>query len=104
MSVSQLFVERHARHELQQQALFERARADARRVEPLHDAQRFFGERQLLGAMRLRVAIDLGRQRRQQVFERRLQIAVRVEAVDDPLGHPADRRRRDRTSSADDAR
>ncbi len=75
-------------NELQQQAFFERARADAGRIEPLHDAQRFFGNRQLLGAMRLQVAVELRRQRRQQLFERRLQVAVGVEAVDDPLGHP----------------
>ena len=53
------------------QAFFERAGADARRVEPLHDAKRFLGDRQLLRAMRLRVAVQLGGERRQQVFERR---------------------------------
>ena len=57
----QLVVERHARDELQHQAFFERARADARRIEPLHDAQRFFGDRHLLGAMRLHVAVELRR-------------------------------------------
>ena len=51
---------------------------------------------------RMRAASPLSRRdRRQQVFQRRLQIAVRVEVVDDPVGHLPRRRRRDRTSRAD---
>ena len=45
ISDPQLVVVRHAGNELQQQALFQRAGADAGRIEPLHDAQRLFGNR-----------------------------------------------------------
>ena len=54
--------------------------------------ERFFGDRQ--SASRDATAaspFSSGGERRQQLFERRLQVAVRVEAVDDPLGHPPHR-------------
>ena len=56
---SQLVVIRHARDELQQQALFQIAGTDAGRIEPLHDAQRLFGNA-ICFAIRLQVAVHFG--------------------------------------------
>ncbi len=69
------------RLQLQQQAFLERARADAGRIEALHQAQRCA---EVVG-----LHVELGRHQRRQVLEADLEVAVVVEAVDDHVREPA---------------
>ena len=64
-----------------QQALLERARADAGRLEPLHQAQR--------GGEVLGVHVVLGGHQRRELLEADLEVAVVVQAVDDHVGEGA---------------
>ena len=72
---------RRQRLQLQLQAFLQRARADAGRIEALHELQR---REEVLGAH-----VVLGRDQRRQLLEARLEVAVVVEAVDDHVGECA---------------
>ena len=69
------------RLELEAKAFLQRARADARRVEGLHHAQR--------GEEILRAHVVLRRHQRRELVERHLEVAVVVQAVDDHVGERA---------------
>ena len=72
---------RRQRLQLQEQAFLEIARADARRVEALHQLQR--------RAEIFRAHVLARGHERHQVVERHLEVAVVLEAVDDHVREPA---------------